>query len=149
MIIAWRQPICSQRAIGACRKPEAGYDDRTMKIRTSSPLSPAPRKTMTGRPLTMTPTTAKAVPSAMAPPKGRRLTISSNSTKEWMMASEVIQAWHVNGLVDLIAALEQVEDMASSEGSAAEEVRSDMRLVSLVRTTNEDGSSVLEVHLRA
>jgi len=77
------------------------------------------------------------------------LTISSNSTKERMMTSEVIQAWHVNGLVDLIAALEQVEDIASSEGGAAEEVRSDMRLVSLVRTTNEDGSSVLEVHLRA
>jgi hypothetical protein len=45
-----------------------------------------------------------------------------------MMSSEVIQARHVNGLADLIAALEQVEDMVSSEGCAAEEVRSDMRL---------------------
>lgn len=66
------------------------------------------------------------------------------------MDREVIHAWNVNGkLSDLITALNEVKDMASSEGRNADEVRSDMHLVSLVRTTLEDGSSSLEVHFRA
>ena len=65
------------------------------------------------------------------------------------MSSEVIHAWHVNGLAELIAALAKVKDMASGEGCAAEEVNSDIHLVSLVRTTLDDGSTGLNVHFRA
>ena len=66
------------------------------------------------------------------------------------MVREVIHAWSVNGkLTDLIEALNEAKDMASGEGCDAAEVRSDIHLVSLVRTTLEDGSSSLEVHFRA
>jgi len=65
------------------------------------------------------------------------------------MPKEVIHAWRVNDLDELIAALNELRGVASSEGRAADEVHPDMRLISLVRSTEEDGSSTLEVHFRA
>jgi len=65
------------------------------------------------------------------------------------MTREVIHAWNVNELDALIAALNELRGKASSEGCAADEVHIDMHLISLVRSTQEDGSSTLEVHFRA
>jgi len=55
----------------------------------------------------------------------------------------------VNDLDELIAALNELRGVASSEGRAADEVHPDMHRISLVRMTEEDGSSSLEVHFRA
>lgn len=66
------------------------------------------------------------------------------------MDKEVIQAWTVNGkLTELIAALHEVEAMASREGLETDSIASDIHLVSLVRATQQDGPSSLEVHFRA